>query len=166
MGKKEFPKPIDPSIITRFNILVKTGQYCLYPSSNIPAGIPTAGSDCQAVVVAASVFYESDVPGLPQSMIPSGTVYLWRGFRTKASDDPPRKVDDCLYFVNSKGQAWSVHFKDSPDHHNNILSSTDMKGLINDWDLPTTSKGQLKQYREKGALLDFKEPFRENKNSS
>jgi hypothetical protein len=139
--------------------VVKPGQYCRYSTTELPAGIPTAGPQCQAVVVAASVVHSSDVPGLPDKMKPHGIAYLLRGFRTEAYGDPPRKVDDSIYYKSSDGRAWSLHSKDNPDHHRNILTSTDMNGLIDDWDLPTASKGPLDKYRTKGAYLSFTEPF-------
>lgn len=159
MEKRKLPKQIDSATLDAFRRLVKSGEFRLYPSSTPAPGIPKAGPDCQAVVLAASVMQSSKVPGLPPSCAPSGTVYLWRGFRTKVSDSPPRKVDDCLYYASQDGSAWSLHSKSSTDHHNFILSSTDMKGLINDWDLPSAPEGKLEEYRKTGAQLSFYKPF-------
>ena len=57
--------------------------------------------------------------------------------------------------MSSDGTAWSWHLKDSPDHQNDLLSSTDMAGLINDWNLPSKSEGTLGEYWIEGATLDF-----------
>ena len=77
MSSKDFPSQADPAAIAALSRSVKPGEYCLYPSSDIPAGIPSAGPNCQAVLIAASVMHSSDVPGLPESAAPYGTVFLW-----------------------------------------------------------------------------------------
>lgn len=159
MSESRLPKPASSSTIEAFQKLVRRGEFCLFASFDVPPDIPKAGSNCQAVVVAASVMHSSDVPGLTPPLTPSGTVFLWRGFRTQTSGSPSRKVDDCLYYQSSDGKAWSLHSKASTDHHRNILTSTGMKGLIDDWDLPSLPKGTLDQYRSAGGNLSFFKPF-------
>ena len=76
MDKKTYPKQINSAILDAFSRIVKPGEYHLYPSPDLPPGIPKTGLRCQAVVLAASVMQSSDAPGLPKSCKPSGTVYL------------------------------------------------------------------------------------------
>ena len=158
-SNQERPKQIDDGILQIFAGYVQPGEFQLFPSTDMPGDIPLAGTDCQAVVIAALNIYSSDVPGLPANMTPDGTVYLWRGFRTDKEGDPPRKVDEALYFASSEGIAWTLHSKESSDHHRDIMSSTDMSGLTDDWDLPSLWRGTLGDYRIAGAHLDFFGPF-------
>lgn len=159
--KNKKPKPVDPKIIGALKNEIHLGEYCSYSaSSQLPAMVPWGGSDCECVVLAASSFSGSEVPGLPSDMAPQGTVYLWRGFRTISSGSPPRKVDDCLYYHSNDGTAWSLHSKDSPDHHLYIMSGSGMGALIQDHNLPSASRGSIADYRAAGANLDFVKPFK------
>jgi hypothetical protein len=93
-------------------------------------------------------------------MTPHGEVYLWRGFRTIPGDSPPRKVDDCIYYRSKDGKEWSLHSKESPDHHWYIMSGSGMAELIDDHNLPSASSGSLAGYRSRGGNLDFDKPFK------
>ena len=159
--KNKKPKSIDLKIIESLRNELVLGEYCRYSvSSQLPDGVPWGGPNSQCVVVAASWHNGSEIPGLPPNMSPQGNVYLWRGFRTITGDSPMRKVDDCLYYQSDDGRAWRLHSKDSPDHHWYIMSGSGLGALIQDYDLPSASRGNIADYRSEGASLDFEEPFR------
>lgn len=158
--KDKKPKQIRSNVLQSLPEEVPIGEYRLYSaSSRLPADVPWGGPEFQCVVVAASSFSGSEIPNLPSGMTPKGTVYLWRGFRTIPGGSPPRKVDDCLYYRNGDGVAWSLHSKDSPDHHKHIMSGSGLGNLLQDYNLPSTSAGYIANYISKGADLDFKKPF-------
>jgi hypothetical protein len=145
--------------MTKLSSLVNPGNYIRYGSSEKPGGLPWGGANCRAIVVAASTFEATPLPDIPETNSPDGNVYLIRYFRTYPRKLIPYKVDDALYWVDRDGNPWSIHSKDSPDHHLNIMTSSDLSGLIKDHNLPTASQGSLKEYRKAGARIDFTEPF-------
>lgn len=85
-----------------------------------------------------------------------------RYFRIYPGSSTPRKVDDVLFWNDYGGNPWTIHSKDSPDHHFDIMSSSGLEGLVNDLDLPSASRGTLEEYRAGGAQLDFEGPFHED----
>jgi len=154
------PKPIGPQIIESLKSAVPLGEYCMYSaSSQLPVGVPWGGPKCQRVVVAASSHTGSEIPGLPSNLAPVGPVILWRAFRTMPGGSPPGKVDDCLYYQSGDGNTWSVHSKDSPDHHSHVMSGCGLGALIQDYNLPSASRGSISNYRSEGANLAFEKPF-------
>ena len=157
--KNKQPKTADQTTISNLSSLVNPGEYALYGSSDPPYGIPWGGADCRAIVVAASTFKGTPLPNIPEPISPIGNVYLVRYFRAYPGSTTPRRVDDALYWVNREGNPWKIHSKDSPDHHVNIMTSTSLSGLIEDHDLPTASRGSLKEYRKAGARIDFTDPL-------
>ena len=62
MGDKKLPRSIDSCILDIFADNVEPGKNIYLPSSETPEGIPVAGSNCQAVVIAASTLFSSDPP--------------------------------------------------------------------------------------------------------
>jgi hypothetical protein len=154
------PKSIDQQAIQAFARAVSVGEYRLFSApTELPAGIPWGGPDCQCVVVAASAYSGPGTSSIPPDTAPSGDVYLWRSFRIGQGGSPPHKADDCLYYTDSDGNSWRVHSKDSPDHHKGIMSGSGMSAISNDFYLPSASSGTLDEYRAKGAHLDFENPF-------
>jgi hypothetical protein len=140
---------------------VDPGEYIYFASSNAPNDLPFGGVDCRGLVLAASTMSSTSLPDIPSAISPESTVYLIRYFRSYPRSSTPRKVDDVLYWSDQGGHAWSIHSKDSPDHHSIIMSSTDMAGLISDLNLPSASQGVLEDYRIPGAYLSFEEPFKD-----
>ncbi|RJX17699.1 MAG: hypothetical protein C4570_07800 [Ammonifex sp.] len=156
--RKWKPRKIEPVVFDAFQSAVEPGHYRLYPSSEVPPGISCGGPDCEAVIVAASTFDGSKVTGLGPACTPEGTVYLWMGLRTMPLGSPPRKSDYSIYFKGRDGVPRSLHSKSSTDHHNQILTSTGLDGLVSDWRLPAAPEGTLKDYRD-SKKLSFYEPF-------
>jgi hypothetical protein len=153
------PKQTDNSLLDLYAGYVEPGEYIYYGSSNAPDDLPSGGEDCRGLVLAASTMSSTSLPNIPPAIYPEGTVYLIRYFRSYPRSTTPWKVDDVLYWSDQGGHVWTIHSKDSPDHHSTIMSSTDMAGLITDLKLPSESKGTLKDYRIPGAYLSFEEPF-------
>jgi hypothetical protein len=158
-SKLRRPSPVDPNAIEALEQAVPIGEYRTLAPSAMPVGIPTAGPNCRAVVVAASTFSGSPIEGLDPAHTPIGSVYLWRAFRTGSSASLPHKVDDALYFRSGDGLAWVFHSKDSPDHHSRIASASGLDGILMSYSLPAASEGTLQSFRESGARLDFEGPF-------
>lgn len=157
--KNKQPKTANPDVMTTLSSLVNPGEYIRYGSSEQPRGIPWGGSNCRAIVVLASSCEATSLPGIPDPISPVGEVILVRYFRQYSGSTTPRKVDDALYWTDRDGNPWSIHSKDSPDHHVNIMTSSGLSGLINDHDLPTASRGSLKEYRKASGRMDFTDPF-------
>ena len=153
------PAQSDPAFVSNFSGLVKPGEYALFGSSDIPQGVPWGGDQCRGVVLAASTMGPFSLRTVAEAIAPRADVYLLRYFRTYPGSAPPRKVDDALYWLDPSGNCWSLHSKDSPDHHREIMSSTGLEGLIDDMDLPAARRGTLAEYRQAGAYLDFENPF-------
>lgn len=157
-GKR--PRQTKTEIIEALRQTAPPGEYRLYSaSSQLPPGVPWAGHDCQCVVLAASTYYGRDVPGLPSGMTPDGDIYLCRAFRADPAGSPHWNVDDSLYYVGRTGSPWMIHSKESPDHYRAIMSGSGLAELAEEYYLPSISSGTLAQYRERGAHLDFEEPF-------
>src|SRR5512138_2508786 len=106
--KNKNPKSVDPQEIHALARAVPVGEYRLFSASaELPSGIHWGGSDCQCVVIAASAYSGPSIPSIPPDMAPSEHVYLWRSFRIGQDGSLPHKADDCLYYTNSDGDAWS-----------------------------------------------------------
>ena len=160
------PKPVEPTRLEPFASAVPFGEYRLYSgSAQIPSGIPWGGRDCRFVVVAASSYSGGSISGLNPIMTPSGSVFLWRAYRVGPSGSPPYKVDDCLYYNSPEGGAWSIHSKDAPDHHTMIMAASGMGNIAHTFGLPAASAGQISEFREAGAYLNFEAPFWKPKES-
>ena len=161
MAKKDKrPNQSDPALIGIFSQFVTPGQYVLFGSSDVPEGIPWGGDECRAVVLAASTVGLTSADGPVDPGDPYGDLYLLRYFRIYPDSPTPRKADDALYWNDVQGNCWSIHSKDSPDHHSSIMSSTDLEALIDDLDLPSARRGTLDEYREAGGFLYFESAFR------
>ncbi len=161
MPANKKPDPIDPELIQSMSSAIPLGDYRLFSSSGqIPSALSWGGSDCRAVVIAASAYPpDLSIPDYPCEATPRGTVFLVRRFREAPSPSPVGKVDDALYFADKDGRAWSIHSKDSPDHHKHIMSASGMSTLLQDFNLPSASRGTIEDYRKGGANLDFEAPF-------
>lgn len=158
--KNKDPKPITPAIIGSLVGAIPTGEYRLYSASSLlPPDVPWGGPDCQCVVIAGSAYSGPPITGISPNMAPSGPVYLWRAFRLGPGGSPPHKADDCLYYTNSNGDAFSLHSKDSPDHHTGIMAGSGLGPIIYDFNLPSGSSGKISEYKSGGAHLDFEGPF-------
>jgi hypothetical protein len=159
--KNKLPTSIDRRIIVSLDTAVPMGERRQYSdSSQLPPDVSWGGPDCQCVVIAASSYSGPNPPGVPSSRAPSpgGPVYLVRRFRSGSGGSPIHKVDDSLYYPNGNG-AWSVHSKDSPDHHRQIMSGSGLNSIVRDFGLPSGSSGTIEEYRSAGGHLDFDEPF-------
>jgi hypothetical protein len=152
------PRRIRPEEFDAFQKVVEPGRYRLCPSSEVPPGISPGGPDCEAVLFAASTFDNSKVTGLDPECIPEGVVYLIKYLRTMPKESPPRKTDCRLVFRNRAGTPLGLHSKNSTDHHNQILTSTGLDGLVSDWGLPTAPEGTLEEYR-RAKMLSVYKPF-------
>jgi len=162
--KNKDPKPITWAILESLAEAVPTGEYRLYSASpQLPSGVPWGGSDCQCVVIAGSAYSGPSITGIPPSMAPNVPVYFWLSFRLGPGVSPPHKVDDCLYYTNRNGLAFSLHSKDSPDHHTGIMSGSGLGPIMYDFNLPSGSSGKISEYRSGGAHLDFEGPFWKSK---
>jgi len=158
--KNKDPKQIDPSVMQALAKAVPIGDYRIYSgSTQLPPEVPWGGPDCQCVVIAASSYSGPSIPGIPTNMAPSGPVFLWRAFRIGSDGSPPHKVDDSLYYTNAAGVAWSIHSKESPDHHTGIMSGSGMSVIMHDFNIPSGSSGKIEEYRSRSAHLDFEGPF-------
>ena len=162
-SRNKRPNQVETSLLDIFAGYVNPGEYVYFGSSNAPEEIPSGGDDFRALVLAASTMSSTSLPDIPPAIAPRSKVYLVRYFRNYPQSTTPRKVDDVLYWPDIQGHTWSIHSKESHDHHSTIMSSTDMSGLITDLDLPSASKGTLEEYRIAGAYLDFEKPFKDKK---
>jgi hypothetical protein len=154
------PNDADPELLRRLSQLISQGEFVLFGSSDNPDGIPWGGEDCRAIVLAASCVTPGSAGTPSDPLDPQGEVFLIRYFRQYPKSTTPRKADDVLFWEDPAGYCWSLHSKDSPDHHSRIMSSTDLAGLIHDLDLPSATHGTIDEYRNAGGLLDFESPFR------
>jgi hypothetical protein len=159
-GKSKQPKQSDAKTIESLRHAVSPGRFHRYDEpSQLPAGLSWAGPECQAIVAAASSFSGSTISTLTAGQSPYGDVRLVRSFR---ADPHSRlwKTDDQVYYCSADGMPWTLHSKDSPDHHRAILTGSALLDLLHDHSLSTTASGTLDEYRFGGAHLIFEDPFR------
>ena len=143
--KSKQPKLCDAKTIESLRHAVSAGKFHRYDEpSQLPAELSWAGPECQAMVVAASSFSESTISTLTPVQNPQGEIWLVRSFR---ADPHSRlwKTDDQVYYCSADGKPWTLHSKDSPDHHRAILAGSALSDLLHDHSLPTAASGTLDQ---------------------
>ena len=153
------PTLVNCKIVEALSSIVPVGEYRVFSDlSQLPREIPSGGSDCQGVILAASTYDGANVPDLLSSMTPNGDVYLLQYFRTYPGGTKS-KMDTCLYYLSDELKAWRLHSKDTPSHHENIISGSGMGEICWDRHIPSASSGTLHEYRAAGVDLDFDRLF-------
>ncbi len=140
-------RQIDPNIISALRQEILQGEYRLYMSpSQLPPGLTWGGSQFDCSVWAASSLGGSNAANQPSFLQPQGEIYLWQGYRSSTGGSSPHKTDYCLYWQDASGNAWSDHSKSASEHHNNLVSTSGLEGLIRDNRLPSASAGKTASF--------------------
>lgn len=131
------------SYLDIFSQYVNENEYAWWSSSDVPDDIPKAGPDWQATLVFGFQLDSSAFIDLNQEVHPEpgGIAYFMRTFRTIPGGNPPRKSDDAIYYPTVIGDVQRVYSSTSTDHHNEMMSSSGLNGLIHDWPIPQERRG-------------------------
>ncbi len=142
------PRPAKPETLEALKHSVGVGNWRKYQSQDeLPDGVPWAGTDCKAVLVAASTYDAGCTVTLHPAPEPGGPVFYHRSWRADAQGKPHWNEYDTLYFKSGDGQSWMVNSRDSPDHYKEITSGCAMDDLLRDYSLPAAASGTLGELR-------------------